>query len=196
MVKSHLPIKNNHLRLLGLVLLCTLAPQAQSREWNIDGRTVNLLRVVDQARSTGTITPAQAEQLRSEAQKIDAQNPNFTQQATAKNSVLAFVRKVEQLQSTQAASTSFGGSDGPDAGVNVSQEKRDDLLILQNIRSQLAASPALSSVAKNIELSVDNRMLTVRGAVNSTAERDVVLAIARQYIGKDHVFDQLLVESK
>jgi len=194
MVKSHQTIINNHVRLLGLVLLCTLAPQAQCREWNIDGRTVNLARVIDQARSKGTITPEQAEQLRTEAQRIDAQNPNLAQQATSKSSVLAFVRKVEQLQSTQAASTSFGGSES--AAVNVSQEKRDDLLILQNIRSQLAASPTLSSVAKNIELTVDNRMLTVRGAVTSAAERDVVLAIARQYIGKDHVFDQLLVESK
>lgn len=192
------PLKTNcQLTLLALATAVCLAPGAFCREWSIDGRTVNPSKVIDQAQSKGTISIEQAEQLRSEEQKLADADKNPTQQASTRRSVLALVRRVEDIESQRAASASFSGAEqASPPGANVSQEKRDDVLILQNIRSRIKGNPSLSSRAQNLELSVDNRMLTLRGAVTSVTERDAVLAIARQYVGKDHVFDQLLVEGK
>jgi len=192
------PLKSNcQLSLLALFTALCLAPDAYCREWNIDGRTVNPSQAIDQARSKGTISVEQAEQLRNEEQKLADADKNPAQQASTRRSVLALVRKIDDMQSQRAASASFSGADQANPAVaNVSQEKRDDVLILQNVRSRLTGNPSLSSRAQNVELSVDNRMLTLRGAVTSVTERDAVLAIARQYVGKDHVFDQLLVEGK
>ncbi len=197
MYKNNPPRINCQLPLLGLVIAISLAPAASCREWSIDGRTVNPSKVIDQAQSKGTISVAQAEQLRNEELKLADADKNPAQQASTRRSVLALVRKVEDMQSQRAASASFSGAEQANPALaNVSQEKRDDVLILQNVRTRLTGDPSLSSRAQNVELSVDNRMLTLRGAVTSVIERDAVLAIARQYVGKDHVFDQLVVEGK
>lgn len=200
---------------LPLAVACGFALAATpvlAREWNIDGRFINPSRLIDQAQLKGTITTEQADQLRSEERRLadpvvsvgrtaaSANAARLAQQANNRE-VLNFVRRIEGFQSAQAAKSTFSGapeneySNSP-ARSAVTQEKRDDVLITQNIRSRLSGNAALSSRAQNVELSVENRNLTVRGSVASSAERDAVLAIARQYIGREHVFDQLVVDGR
>lgn len=65
----------------------------------VDGRTVNPAKVIDQAQFNGTITTEQAEQLRSEELRLADADKNPAQHANTRRSVLALVRKVEEMQS-------------------------------------------------------------------------------------------------
>jgi hyperosmotically inducible protein len=73
-----------------------------------------------------------------------------------------------------------------------SPEDRD---LTQKIRHSLVANTDYSINAKNIKIITVNGRVTLRGPVNSEAEKSGVLALARNSTGDGNVDDQLEIKS-
>jgi osmotically-inducible protein OsmY len=73
-----------------------------------------------------------------------------------------------------------------------SPEDRD---LTQKIRHSLIANTDYSTTAKNIKIITVNGRVTLRGPVNSEAEKSGVLALARNIAGDGNVDDQLEIKS-
>src|SRR5262249_20336578 len=66
-----------------------------------------------------------------------------------------------------------------------------DLKITQQIRKALTDSDRLSTDAKNVKIVTLDRVVTLRGPVDSTAERDAVAKVAQATAGVHRVENQL-----
>lgn len=80
------------------------------------------------------------------------------------------------------------------AGVTDQGENPTDLSITRRIRRALIADDLLSFSAKNAKIITSDERVTVRGRVESVAERDAVVAVARRVAGPNRVDDQLEVK--
>ncbi|HVR21304.1 MAG TPA: BON domain-containing protein [Polyangiaceae bacterium] len=90
--------------------------------------------------------------------------------------------KVNQRDSDGAAPTPM------DQGNNTS-----DLKITQDIRKAVVGDGSLSFTAKNVKIITTNGKVTLRGPVNSAAEREKIAAFARKIAGAANVDNQLEV---
>lgn len=62
-------------------------------------------------------------------------------------------------------------------------ESKQDLAITQDIRQRLMASDSLSTNAKNIKIITIDGVVTLRGVVNSTEEKEFIFGQAQQVQG-------------
>jgi osmotically-inducible protein OsmY len=101
------------------------------------------------------------------------------------------------------------GADTPPAADNTGRNVRDrndqavtpgdqgssdaDLKITQEIRRALTDSDQLSTNAKNVKIVTLDRVVTLRGPVGSSAERDAVVKVAKSTAGVQRVDNQLEV---
>lgn len=70
-----------------------------------------------------------------------------------------------------------------------------DLKITQQIRQAVMADGSLSFTAKNVKIITQNGKVTLRGPVNSAAERTAIEAAARKVAGANQVDNQLEVKN-
>ena len=68
-----------------------------------------------------------------------------------------------------------------------------DLKITQQIRRALTDSDQLSTNAKNVKIITLDRVVTLRGPVSSSAERDAIVKVAKSTAGVRRVDNQLEV---
>jgi hyperosmotically inducible periplasmic protein len=74
------------------------------------------------------------------------------------------------------------------------QENQTDLKITQQIRKAVMADDSLSFTAKNVKIITAGGKVTLRGPVNSDAERSAIEAAARKIAGVKQVDNQLEVK--
>lgn len=72
-------------------------------------------------------------------------------------------------------------------------ESEVDRTITQNIRKALMDDQTLSTNAKNIKIITVQRVVTLRGVVNSDSERATILKKAKQFADTTQINDQLEV---
>jgi sporulation protein YlmC with PRC-barrel domain len=75
-------------------------------------------------------------------------------------------------------------------------EGQSDRRISQQLRQALMRDDSLSMSAKNVKIITSAGEVTLRGAVNSEAERDTVLRIAHELAGGENVIDRLEVRRR
>lgn len=68
-------------------------------------------------------------------------------------------------------------------------EKKSDVRLTQKIRKEITRNDNLSTNAKNIKIMTIDGHVTLRGPVNTKAEKETVCNIARRIAGEDHVTD-------
>jgi osmotically-inducible protein OsmY len=71
-----------------------------------------------------------------------------------------------------------------------------DLKITQDIRRTLTDSEKLSTNGKNVKIITLDRVVTLRGPVESQAERDAIVKVAQSTSGVQRVDNQLEVDTK
>jgi len=69
-----------------------------------------------------------------------------------------------------------------------------DLDLTQRIRKQVVADDTLSFTAKNVKIISENGSVTLRGPVNSEAEKATIAKAATDAAGAGHVINQLEVK--
>ena len=69
----------------------------------------------------------------------------------------------------------------------------DAIQVTANIRKAIVGDKTLSTSAHNVKIVTSGNTVTLRGPVASTAEKERVTALARQYAGGKDVLDQLTV---
>jgi len=67
--------------------------------------------------------------------------------------------------------------------------------LTQRVRQAISSDDSLSTSAKNVQIATNDGTVTLRGAVQSPQERQVVAAKAKQIAGAERVDDQLQVAS-
>jgi hyperosmotically inducible periplasmic protein len=70
-------------------------------------------------------------------------------------------------------------------------ESAEDLAVTQQIRKSLTESTGFSTNAQNIKIVTANGRVTLRGPVDTVAERDRIILIATSIAGEGNVDDQL-----
>jgi osmotically-inducible protein OsmY len=73
------------------------------------------------------------------------------------------------------------------------QENSTDLAVTQKIRQSVIADKTLSTNAKNVKIITENQVVTLRGVVDSNAEKSKVASLAQQVAGVKDVNNQLEV---
>lgn len=68
-----------------------------------------------------------------------------------------------------------------------------DIDTTANIRKALMSDDALSMNAKNAKVITNNGVITLRGAVNSAAEKATLEARAKEHAGSNKVVDELTI---
>lgn len=76
------------------------------------------------------------------------------------------------------------------------KENQQDVSTTADIRKQIVAQEDMSVNARNVKIITADGKVTLRGPVDSTAERDVIEKIARDVVGKDNVDNQIEVTTK
>jgi osmotically-inducible protein OsmY len=74
-------------------------------------------------------------------------------------------------------------------------ESAADRVITQQIRQAVVADASLSMLAKNIKIITADGIVTLRGPVQSSQEKEVIEVKARQLAGMNQVDNQLEVKS-
>lgn len=74
-------------------------------------------------------------------------------------------------------------------------ETSSDIKLTAEIRKAVVANADLSTNAKNSKIIADKGMVTLRGAVNTQAEKTAIEAIAVTFAGAGRVSNQLEVKS-
>lgn len=112
--------------------------------------------------------------------------------------------------STPPAATNTSGSTLKPDNTGVNQRDRDadaktpidqhenqkDITITADIRKQVLAHENMSVNARNVKIITADGIVTLRGPVNSTSERDTIEKIAFDVAGNDNVENQLEVVVK
>jgi hyperosmotically inducible protein len=73
-------------------------------------------------------------------------------------------------------------------------ESQADLTLTQQIRKAVVADDSLSTMAKNIKIITANGVVTLRGPVESSQEKEKIAAKAQQIAGIDKIDNQLEVK--
>jgi hyperosmotically inducible protein len=76
------------------------------------------------------------------------------------------------------------------------KNNKADTELTAQIRSSTMEDKTLSTAAHNVKIITQDGKVTVRGAVNTQAEKDTILAKAREIAGQDNVTDNLKVQPK
>jgi hyperosmotically inducible protein len=76
------------------------------------------------------------------------------------------------------------------------KENQQDITVTADIRKQIVAHKDMSVNARNVKIITADGKVTLRGPVDSAAERDTIEKIARDVAGKDNVDNQIEVTSK
>ena len=74
-------------------------------------------------------------------------------------------------------------------------ENQADLAITQHVRRSVTDNDALSTNAHNVKIITQNGVVTLRGPVNTAAEKATIVAAARSAPGVARVDDQLEVKA-
>jgi hyperosmotically inducible protein len=75
-------------------------------------------------------------------------------------------------------------------------ENEADRTLTQEIRKAVVADDSLSTMAKNIKIITVDRVVTLRGPVQSPQEREAIQAKAQQLAGIDRIDNQLEVKGR
>lgn len=99
---------------------------------------------------------------------------------------------------TEPDNTGRNVRDRDDAAVTPGDQGSSDtdLKITQEIRRALTDSDELSTNAKNVKIITLDRVVTLRGPVESQAERDAIAKVAQATSGVQSVDNQLEVTTK
>lgn len=104
---------------------------------------------------------------------------------------------VPAAPATAADNTAANARDNRGTLTPLDQSNREgDLATTQEIRKALIASDSLSSDAKNVKIITEDGTVTLRGVVQSDAERATVELMSRKAAETDRVVNEIEVESK
>jgi len=92
--------------------------------------------------------------------------------------------------------TSTTGVEIADPKADDQANRKDDLVLVQEVRQRLVADPTLSMRAKNIVVVVQDGVVTLRGPVVDQVEHDLVIAKIASIPGMQRVDDRLEYERK
>lgn len=92
--------------------------------------------------------------------------------------------------------TSTTGVEIADPKADDQANRKDDLVLVQEVRQRLVADPTLSMRAKNIVVVVQDGVVTLRGPVVDEVEHDLVIAKIASIPGMQRVDDRLEYERK
>jgi osmotically-inducible protein OsmY len=73
------------------------------------------------------------------------------------------------------------------------KNNKADTTLTAEIRKQILNDKSLSTSAHNVKIVSENGVVTMRGDVNSTTEKNAVLSIARKVAGASNVTDQITI---
>lgn len=76
------------------------------------------------------------------------------------------------------------------------KNNKADTDLTAQIRKSIMDDKTLSTAAHNVKIVTQDGKVTVRGAVTTQAEKDTVLAKAREIAGQDNVTDNVKVQVK
>jgi osmotically-inducible protein OsmY len=97
--------------------------------------------------------------------------------------------------STAADNTAVNASDRNSEMATPTDQSnsREAIQVTANIRKALVGDKTLSTSAHNVKIVTSGNTVTLRGPVVSTAEKERVAALARQYAPGKDILDQLTV---
>jgi osmotically-inducible protein OsmY len=93
---------------------------------------------------------------------------------------------------TRPDNTKVNKQDGPTA--DQQSQTKADLAISQKIRRTIVKDKTLSMTAHNCKVITQHGAVTLRGPVNSAAEKDTIGAIALKIAGEGNVTNELAVK--
>ena len=111
-------------------------------------------------------------------------------------------KKVDTTSTTSAALSDKGAGDNTkrnevDRGNTVTPMDQGngaaDIEATANIRKALMSDDSLSSNAKNAKVITNNGVITLRGAVNTQAEKNTLEARAKEYAGSNRIVSELTI---
>ena len=105
----------------------------------------------------------------------------------AKQNTTPVVAKQEKTINTNVVSQEYGTTVGDQSN------KPADLETVKNIRRDLMEDEALSTRAKNIVVIVANNGVTLKGSVNTAAEREAILKHAYLKAPKHKIYNQISI---
>jgi len=76
------------------------------------------------------------------------------------------------------------------------KNNKADTDLTAQIRKSIMDDKTLSTAAHNVKIVTQDGKVTLRGAVNTQAEKDTVLSKAREIAGQDNVTDNVKVQAK
>jgi len=122
-----------------------------------------------------------------------------TDTAVGESDAVARPNSVTQRDSaTQPDNTAVNARDADRATRNPKQpidqnENQSDIDLTAKIRQQVLKADGMSVNARNCKIITADGRVTLRGPVNSAAEHDTIVKIAREMAGESNVDDQLEV---
>jgi osmotically-inducible protein OsmY len=102
-------------------------------------------------------------------------------------------KEIVKVETAKANNTIKNVGDGRIDSPNpqVASNKKSDLRIAQKLRKSLLADKSLSDDAKNVKIITINGTVTLRGPVDSAAEKDKLNSLAGQCVGSDRVLNEI-----
>ena len=80
-----------------------------------------------------------------------------------------------------------------DKTADQASNKKTDVKLTADIRKSIVADKSLSTAAHNVKIITQNGSVTLKGQVNSEAERDTIVKKAGEVAGADKIVDNLTI---
>lgn len=181
---------------------------AQARTFDLDGKSFDPGKTINEYQSDGSLSKEQAAQFLDEEKKIADQeqkdkNKHKGQLTAGDQKDLSgrldkLMKKVESVRKAKADNTARNVGDQRKDSLTPDKqsEKSADIKMLGSIRRKLMSDKSLSSNAKNVKVICNKGELTLRGPVDSADEKARVQADVAAVAGDAKVLNELDVLKK
>ena len=191
-----------------IALILTACGVADAKVWPVAGSKFDLTYHIDEAERSGSLTSQQARQLRLDEERIvkhqsellKMHNNRLTPEdvATIEGEVVKLRDRVNSVSLSKSDTTRKNVGDGLKSAVVPEKQpnSKEELAKVIALRQSLMHEKGLSMNAKNIKIVAQRDRLTLRGVVNSAAEKERIAIMAKDCIGDSVLDNQLEVAGK
>ncbi len=191
-----------------IALILTACGVADAKVWPIAGSKFDLGYHIDEAERSGSLTSQQAQQLRLDEERIARHQTELLQMhnnkltpedlATIENEVIKLRDRINTVTLSSSDNTKKNIGDGLKSAVVPDKQPNspEELNKVIALRQSLMHAKGLSINAQNIKIVAHKDRLTLRGVVNSAAEKGRVAALAVNCVGDGVLDNQLEVVEK
>lgn len=192
----------------GVAATILLAGSVGAVTFELDGKTYNTGKIISEAESDGSLSKEEANQFRDDEKKLAAEEETLKAKrnghlsnADAKDltkKLDALVSRIDKVRFAKADNTAKNLGDQRKSSLTPDKqsESKKDIKMLGAVRRRLMKDRALSSNAKNVKVICIKGEVTLRGPVDSPAEKDRVAALAAEAAGDAKVLNELEVVTK